>query len=196
MNVRPTLADETRDIAVLRERFTREAADRDLLDVAFRRLDSPIGALVIAATPRGIVRLAFENEPVDEVLDELATKVSPRVLEAPAGLDGVARELDEYFAGTRTRFDVAVDFALSSGFRRHVLDHLTQIPYGVTESYTQVALATDNPKAVRAVGSACATNPIPLIVPCHRVLRSDGSLGGYRGGLAAKRVLLDLEAAA
>lgn len=196
MNTTPTLADETSDLERLHDRLARAAAERDVLDVAFRRLDSPIGTLVVAATPRGVVRLAFENEIVDEVLDELVTKVSPRVLETPRGLDEVARELEEYFAGTRTRFDVSIDFTLSSGFRRRVLGHLTQIPYGVTESYTEVAVATDNPKAVRAVGSACATNPVPLIVPCHRVLRSDGSLGGYRGGLAAKRVLLDLEAAA
>lgn len=196
MSTAPTPTSELRDIATLRERLARVAGERELLDVAYRRLDSPIGSLIIAATPRGVVRLAFENEPVDEVLEELAAKLSPRVLEAPVRLDEVARELDEYFAGARTRFDVAVDFALSSGFRRHVLDYLVRIPYGLTESYAEVAIATDNPKAVRAVGSACATNPIPLIVPCHRVLRSDGSLGGYRGGLAAKRVLLALEAAA
>lgn len=188
--------DEDRTLAELQATLAEKSQESQLLDVAYRFVESPIGRILIAATPRGVVRLAFDNEPVDGVLIELATRVSPRVLEAPRPLDEAARELDEYFGHARDRFEVPVDFALSRGYRLEVLAHLSTIPFGRTESYADVAAATGNPKAVRAVGSACATNPIPLIVPCHRVLRSDGSLGGYRGGLAAKRLLLDLEAAA
>lgn len=191
----PTTVDEDRALAHLHARLTARAQEVQLLDVAYRFIESPIGRLLIASTPRGVVRLAFESESVDDVLTELASRVGPRVLEAPRPLDGAAQELDEYFSHSRSHFDVPVDFTLSRGYRREVLAHLTTIPFGRTESYTEVAAATGNPKAVRAVGSACATNPLPVIVPCHRVLRSDGSLGGYRGGLAAKRMLLDLEAA-
>jgi len=111
-------------------------------------------------------------------------------------LDPVAREIEEYFAGRRSQFDVALDFRLSQGFRRNVLGRLCEIGYGQTASYAAVAAAAGNPKAVRAVGSACATNPLPIVVPCHRVVRSDGSIGQYAGGLEAKRTLLALEAAA
>jgi methylated-DNA-[protein]-cysteine S-methyltransferase len=128
-------------------------------------------------------------------LQALAGRISPRILAAPRRLDDVARQLDEYFAGRRTAFDVALDRRLSAGFRRTVLDHLAAISYGCTESYAQVAVATGHPRAVRAVGTACATNPLPVVVPCHRVLRSDGSLGGYLGGLEVKRALLELEGA-
>lgn len=173
------------------------AADRDrMLDIAYRTVDTPVGSLLVAATEHGIVRVAFEREDHDAVLADLAARVSPRILKAPVRVDNAARQLEEYFARTRTSFDLSVDFRLSSGFRLSVLKHLRDIDYGNTESYAAVALATGNPKAVRAVGSACATNPIPVIVPCHRVLRSDGSLGGYLGGLDAKRALLTLECAA
>lgn len=173
------------------------AATRDeLLDVAYRTVDSPVGALLVAATQKGIVRVAFEGEDHEAVLDVLSTRLSPRILLAPARLDAAARELDEYFAGRRTSFDLPLDFSLSGGFRLTVLDHLRSIAYGHTESYSEVASAAGSPRAVRAVGSACATNPLPVIVPCHRVLRSDGSLGGYLGGLDAKRALLAMEAAA
>lgn len=191
-----TEAIEERDLTELRDRLAEAAAHADLLDVAYRSVDSPIGRVLLAATPRGLVRVAFANEPTEDVLVELATHLSPRVLEAKRPLDDVAHQLDEYFSGARQRFDLPVDFALSRGYRRTVLAHLTTIPFGQTESYTRVAAATGNPRAVRAVGSACATNPVPLVVPCHRVLRSDGSLGGYRGGLEAKRLLLELEGAA
>ena len=130
------------------------------------------------------------------VLDELARTVSPRVLSAPARLDGAARQIEEYFAGRRTLFDLPLDFRLARGFRRAVLTHLGDIAYGETASYTAVAAAAGNPKAVRAVGTACATNPLPLVVPCHRVVRSDGTVGQYVGGAEAKRALLRLEAAA
>lgn len=174
-----------------------EAAGRTgHLDVAYRVVDSPLGGLLVATTERGIVRVAFEGEDHEAVLESLASRLGPGILRAPQRLDSAARELDEYFSGTRTAFDLPLDWSLSSGFRREVLDHLRVIGYGHTESYSEVAQATGRPKAVRAVGSACATNPLPVIVPCHRVLRSDGSLGGYLGGLDAKRALLELEAAA
>jgi methylated-DNA-[protein]-cysteine S-methyltransferase len=174
-----------------------EAAEREgLLDVAYRTVDSPVGSLLLAATSRGLVRVAFAGEGHDAVLQTLATRLSPRILRSPSRLDDVARELDEYFAGHRRTFDLPLDLSLSSGFRRTVLDHLPDIAFGRTETYTQVATAVGNPRAVRAVGSACATNPLPVVVPCHRVLRSDGSLGGYLGGLDAKRALLALESTA
>lgn len=173
------------------------AAERDgILDVAYRTVESPVGPLLLAATAEGLVRVAFSIEDPDEVLGALAGDISPRILAAPARLDPVAREFDEYFSGRRRRFDVPVDLRLARGFRREVLQHLTEIPYGGTRSYAQVAAAAGSPRAVRAVGTACARNPLPLVVPCHRVVRSDGTTGHYRGGDAAKRVLLALEAAA
>jgi len=180
----------------LHDRLVTAAADQDLLDVAYRVVDSPVGPLLLAATPRGLVRVAYAREDHDAVLARLAELISPRVLAAPARLDPAARQLEEYFAGHRREFALPLDLRLTGGYRREVLDHLTQVPYGRTESYTEVARATEHPRAVRAVGSACATNPLPVVVPCHRVLRSDGSLGGYIGGLAAKTTLLALEAAA
>jgi len=174
-----------------------ERADREgLLDVAYRVVDSPVGQLLLAATPRGLVRVAYASEGHDAVLARLADLVSPRVLRAPARLDVAARELDEYFAGLRRRFDLPLDLGLSRGFRRAVLTHLRDIAYGATESYSVVAAAAGSPAAVRAAGTACATNPLPVVVPCHRVVRSDGSIGRYVGGAAAKRTLLALEAAA
>lgn len=172
------------------------AAQRDgLLDIAYRTLDTPVGTLLLAATEQGLVRVAYDREDHDAVLAKLAGVVSPRILRAPARLDAVARQLSEYFDGGRRLFDVPLDFRLSSGFRRAVLAHLPDIGYGHTESYAQVALAAGSPKAVRAVGTACATNPLPVVVPCHRVVRSDGSFGGYVGGEDAKRTLLTMEAA-
>jgi len=182
--------------AHLRDRLVAAAHREGLLDVAYRTVDSPVGPLLLASTSAGLVRVAFDLEGQDAVLAELATLVSPRILAAPARLDAVARQVDEYFAGVRHDFDVPLDFRLSKGFRRAVLEHLVDIPYGRTESYAQVATAAGSPKAVRAVGTACATNPIPLVVPCHRVVRSNGSFGGYRGGEDAKRLLLTMEAAA
>lgn len=172
-----------------------EAADRSgVLDVAYRTLESPVGRLLLAATDRGLVRVAFDREDHDAVLARLAQQVSPRLLHAPARLDAAARELDEYFAGRREGFDLPLDLQLAHGFRRAVLTHLREIGYGRTESYAQVALAAGSPRAVRAVGTACATNPLPIIVPCHRVVRSDGSYGQYLGGVEAKAQLLRLEA--
>lgn len=164
-----------------------------LLDVAYRTIDTPVGLLLLAATDLGLVRVAYAREGHDRVLAGLADAISPRILSAPARLDAVARELDEYFAGTRTLFDLPLDRRLSAGFRREVLAHLSDIPYGTTSSYATVARQAGNPKAVRAVGTACATNPLPIVVPCHRVVRSDGAPGGYAGGQATKVALLALE---
>ncbi|MFJ5957425.1 methylated-DNA--[protein]-cysteine S-methyltransferase [Paenarthrobacter sp. NPDC092416] len=180
----------------LHARLARQAQELHRLDIAYRVVESPIGRLLLAATEQGILRVAFDLENHDAVLQLLADNVSPRILEAPARLDEAARELDEYFRGTRRAFDLPLDFRLSRGFRLSVLHHLPDIAYGSTESYAQVALAAGSPKAVRAVGTACATNPLPVVVPCHRVVKSDGSFGGYLGGVDAKRTLLALEAAA
>lgn len=171
------------------------AADaRDEVDVGYRIVDGPIGPLLLAATPTGLVRVAFASEGEDTVLQELADRVSPRVLPLPARLDETARELDEYFGGRRRRFEVPLDWQLSSGFRRDVLGHLSvDVEYGHTTSYAGLATLAGSPRAVRAVGTACATNPIPVVVPCHRVVRSDGSVGRYRGGEEAKHALLQLE---
>jgi len=182
------------DLRRLHARLERDAQADDLLDIAYRTVDSAVGPLLLAATPRGLVRVAFANEGHDSVLLTLSQRISPRMLEAPTRLDPVARQLDEYFAGRRHGFDVALDWSLSHGFRRTVLEHLyADIGYGSTASYATLAGLSGSPKAVRAVGTACATNPIPLVVPCHRVIRSDGTVGSYRGGPVAKRALLDLE---
>ena len=181
------------DLGPLHDRLVAAAQADGLLDVAYRTLDTPVGTLLLAATEQGLVRVAYDVEGHDAVLATLASRVSPRVLAAPGRLDPVARELDEYFAGSRRAFDVPLDRRLSSGFRAEVLRHLPEIGYGHTESYAQVAAAAGNARAVRAVGSACATTPLPVVVPCHRVVRSDGSIGGYAGGPAAKRALLTLE---
>lgn len=171
------------------------AAERSgLLDVAYRTIDTPVGPLLLAATDHGLVRVAFEREGFDTVLQALAARISPRVMEAPRRLDAIAAEMDQYFAGRRRAFDVPLDHALSSGFRQVVQRYLPQIAYGHTQSYKEVAELVGNPRAVRAVGTACATNPLPVVVPCHRVLRSDGTLGGYIGGLDTKKALLELEA--
>ncbi len=180
----------------LRDALAAKAAEAQLLDLAYRRVDSPIGSLLLVATERGLVRVAFASQDHDRVLDQLATAISPRVLEAPRRLDPAARELDEYFAGTRRDFDLPLDLTTTGEFRRAVQLLLPTIGYGRTVSYSELAALAGRPAAVRAVGTACATNPLPVVVPCHRVLRGDGSLGGYLGGLEAKRTLLDLEASA
>ena len=173
------------------------AAQRDgILDVAYRTVESPVGPLLLAATEAGLVRVAYAIEGHDAVLQTLADRISPRVLAAPARLEAPARELDEYFTGRRRSFDLPLDWRLSAGFRRAVLSHLPEIGYGQTASYAAVAGLAGNPKAVRAAASACATNPLPVVVPCHRVIYSDGRTGGYRGGSEAKRTLLTLEEAA
>ena len=187
------LAPDPAALDRLRSRLAQAAAADGLLDVAYRTVDSPIGGLLLAATDTGLVRVAFESEGFDAVLDDLGRRLSARVLRAPARLDAAAGELEEYFAGTRHAFDVPLDLQLTSGFRRAVVAHLPDIAYGRTASYAAVAALAGSPRATRAVGTACALNPLPLVVPCHRVVRSDGSLGQYRGGGAVKRWLLDLE---
>jgi methylated-DNA-[protein]-cysteine S-methyltransferase len=179
----------------LHERLVADAEREGLLDLAYRTVDSPVGPLLLAATEQGLVKVAFDRQDHDAVLAGLAETVSPRILRAPARLDSVTRQLEEYFTGGRRSFDVPLDFRLARGFRLSVLEHLPDIGYGHTESYAQVAAAAGSPKAVRAVGTACALNPLPLVVPCHRVVRSDGSYGQYAGGEEAKRTLLTMEAA-
>ena len=180
----------------LHARLATAAQADGILDVAYRTVDSPVGSLLLAATEAGLVRVAYAIENHDAVLQTLSDRISPRVLNAPARLDAVARELDEYFGGQRHGFDVPLDWRLSAGFRSAVLHRLPEIGYGHTASYAAVARLAGNPGAVRAVGTACATNPLPVVVPCHRVVRSDGGMGGYLGGTEAKRTLLTLEAAA
>jgi methylated-DNA-[protein]-cysteine S-methyltransferase len=184
------------DVTALHDRLVERASATDSLDVGYRIVDSPVGHLLLAATDLGLTRLAFESEDHEAVLDSLATRIGSRILRDDKRFDELARELDDYFARRRHTFDVRIDLRLAHGFRLEVLRHLRDIPYGHTESYAQVAASAGNPRAVRAVGSACATNPVPIVVPCHRVVRSDGALGGYLGGTAVKRWLLDVESAA
>jgi methylated-DNA-[protein]-cysteine S-methyltransferase len=180
----------------LHRRLEQEAEKAELVDVAYTTVDSPLGRLLLAATPKGLARVAYASEDHDRVLDILGQKLSPRILRAPKRLDDAARELDEYFDKRRQVFDLKLDLSLSRGFRQLVQTHLPEIGYGQTRSYRQVAELVGSPNAIRAVGTACATNPLPIVVPCHRVLRTDGTLGGYIGGLEAKTALLKLEAAA
>jgi methylated-DNA-[protein]-cysteine S-methyltransferase len=174
----------------------RSAADRDLVDVAYRTVDTPIGNLLLATTARGLVRVGFACEGLDTVLAGLAQRVSPRILRVPSRLDPAARQVEEYFAGRRRRFDLPVDFRLAAGFRKAVLERLPEIAYGSTASYAALAAEVGHPRAVRAVGTACARNPLPIVVPCHRVVRSDGTIGNYLGGPEVKRKLLEMERAA
>jgi methylated-DNA-[protein]-cysteine S-methyltransferase len=187
--------------------IARGAAAAGLLDVAYMTEDTPVGRLLLAATPSGLVRVAYldvaasSDDPevagdADSVLTMLATRVSPRILEAPAALDGVRREFDEFFAGRRRAFDVRLDWRLTgAGFSRRVLDATVRIPYGSVSTYKQVATAAGSPRASRAAGNALGANPVPIVVPCHRVLHSGGGLGGYTGGLHRKRTLLAIEGA-
>jgi methylated-DNA-[protein]-cysteine S-methyltransferase len=175
------------------DRLKARAAEAGLLDVAYTTTDSPFGPLLLAQTRRGLVRVGLPNQDSDELLADLAERVSPRVLEAPGELDAARRELDLYFKGRLDRFDLALDWRLSGGFRQRVLRAINRIPYGQTRSYTEMARKAGNERAVRAAGTACGSNPIPLVVPCHRVLRTGGALGGYGGGLPMKQALLELE---
>jgi methylated-DNA-[protein]-cysteine S-methyltransferase len=164
-------------------------------DVSYAVIDSPVGRLVAAGTPRGLARLAYVDDSggLDAVLDALAARLSPRILEAPARLDSVARELDEYFAGRRTAFELPVDWALVAPFGRRVLRATAAIPFGATASYAEVAASAGSPRGSRAAGNALGSNPVPIVVPCHRVLRTGGALGGYTGGLHRKEALLRIE---
>jgi len=165
-----------------------------LLDVAYTLTDSPVGKLLLATTPAGLVKLAYlDGDDEADVLQRLAAKLSPRILASPRQLDEPRRELEEYFAGKRQRFDLPLDWSLSHGFSRRVLEATYGIPFGSVSTYSGVASQAGSPRAYRAAGNALGANPIPIIVPCHRILHADGGLGGYTGGLERKRVLLCLE---
>jgi len=179
-----------------RDALAKRADAAELVDVAFERHDSPLGSLVLGATAKGLVRVGLPVEGEDAVLDELAERISPRVL--CASRESVTRarhQLDEYFAGRLRCFEVPLDWQLTVGFRREVLRATARIPYGQTASYREVATRAGSPAAFRAAGSALATNPLPIVVPCHRVLPASGGIGDYRGGAEAKARLLDLERA-
>lgn len=190
------LAADDSALSRLRDRLARDAERAGTLDVGYRTVDTAVGPLLLAATPAGLVRVAFlAHDPEETELSRLAAKVSPRVLRAPARLDDAAVQIEQYLVGDRTAFDLPLDLQLTGGFRRQVVEHLRHIGYGRRESYADVAAAVGNPKAVRAVGSACGHNPLPLVIPCHRVVRTDGSIGQYAGGAEVKARLLALEAA-
>jgi methylated-DNA-[protein]-cysteine S-methyltransferase len=171
--------------------IAERAAAEGLLDVAYASVDSPLGPLVVAATPRGLARVSYGDE--DAVLLELAAKLSPRILESPARLDVARRELGEYFEGKRQTFDLPLDWSLTRGFASKVLRQTARIPFGQTSTYAEVAGRAGSPRAVRAAGNALGANPMPVVVPCHRVLRTGGALGGYTGGIERKQFLLGLE---
>jgi methylated-DNA-[protein]-cysteine S-methyltransferase len=181
-----------REAEAAASRFVRTASERDV-DVTYAVVPSPFGPLLVAGTSRGLVRLGYPHEKIDRVLQEIAARVSPRILEAPDRLDAVRREIDEYFEGRRRHFDLPIDWALTHAFGREVLRATARIPFGEVATYREVAERAGRPRAIRAAGNALASNPIPIVVPCHRVLRSDGTLGGYTGGLDRKRYLLRLE---
>ena len=176
-------------------RLAERAAAEGLADVSYTAADSPFGSLLVAATRRGLVRLAIPEEEIDSVLERLARRVSPRIVQAPAPLDPVRRELEEYFAGRRRGFELPLDWSLIGPFGRKVLRVTSAIPYGGVLSYAEVAAEAGSPRGSRAAGNALGSNPIPIVIPCHRVLRSGGALGGYGGGVERKRWLLELEGA-
>jgi methylated-DNA-[protein]-cysteine S-methyltransferase len=186
----------TTELTELKGRVAEAAEAAGLVDVAYARYDAPVGELLLAATPRGLVKVSFDLEDPESTLARLATELSPRVLERPARLDEARRELDEYFAGSRREFELALDWRLAEGFRRRVLRATARIPFGATSTYSKVAAAAGSPRAHRAAGTALGANPLPIVVPCHRVLRTGGALGGYGGGLEMKEQLLRLESAA
>lgn len=183
----------TVDTAALTARLGKAAVEQGLLDLAYCEIDSPVGRLLGVASPEGLIKLGYPNRDVDEQLEWLAGEVSPRILEAPARLDEVRRELDEYFEGERRSFDLPIDWTLTKGFVNRVLRETARIPFGETRSYGEMAESVGSPRAFRAAGSALGANPIPIVVPCHRVLRAGGALGGYGGGIAVKTKLLALE---
>lgn len=174
-------------------RLAAAAERRGLLDVAYATVDSPLGSLHAAGTPRGLIMLAYADAPLEERIEVLAREVSPRVLEAPERLDPVRRQLDEYFAGRRRGFEVPIDWSLLRGYTREVLRRTAEIPFGQASSYAEIALRAGSPRGWRAAGNALGANPMPIVVPCHRVLASGGGIGGYTGGLERKRFLLALE---
>ena len=176
-------------------RLAARVAAEGLSDVSYATADSPFGTLLLAATKRGLVRVAFPEEDVDSVLERLARRISPRIVETPAPLDPVRRELDEYFTGHRREFELPLDWTLVGRFGRRVLGVTSEIPYGGVLTYGEVAADAGSPRGSRAAGNALGSNPMPIVVPCHRVLRTGGALGGYGGGVERKRWLLELEGA-
>lgn len=181
------------DLARLRAGLAERAAREGILDVAHGRYASPLGELTVMVTPRGLVRVSYPGEGVERQLAEIAERISPRILDAPERTDTVRRQLDEYFAGRRHDFQVPIDWRLVRGFAGDVLRATARIPFGAVSSYREVAAEAGSPNAYRAAGNALGSNPIPIVVPCHRVLHAGGSLGGYTGGLDRKRYLLRLE---
>jgi methylated-DNA-[protein]-cysteine S-methyltransferase len=177
------------------QRLSNRLAGQGLADIGYAPVDSPFGELLLAASDQGLLRLAFPEEDADSVLERLAARVSPRIVEAPARLDPIRRELDEYFEGRRREFELPLDWTLVGPFGRRVLAAASRIPYGDVLTYTDVAAEAGSPRGSRAAGNALGANPIPIVVPCHRVLRGSGALGGYAGGLARKQFLLELEGA-
>ena len=181
------------DVARLRDALARRAATEGVLDVAYGRADSPLGPLTVFVTPRGVARISYAHEEVAEQLEEAAARLSPRLLASPERTDVVRRQLDEYFDGRRRSFDLPIDWRLVRGFAGEVLRATARIPFGAVSSYREVAAEAGSPNAYRAAGNALGSNPIPIVVPCHRVLHAGGGLGGYTGGLERKRYLLSLE---
>jgi methylated-DNA-[protein]-cysteine S-methyltransferase len=175
------------------ERFAERAAAEGLVDVSYALVDSPLGKLLAAQTKRGLVELAYEDGDADALLVKLSSRLSPRMLEAPAKLDDVRRQLDEYFEGRRTQFDTPIDWSLSSGFTQRILQATARVPFGQLATYREMATKAGNERAVRAAGNALGSNHIPIVVPCHRIIRTGGALGGYTGGLERKEFLLKLE---
>lgn len=173
--------------------LAERAAGAGLLDVAYAEVDSPLGPLIVAATPHGLARVAYADDGRDAALEDIARRISPRVLESPSRLDATRRELDEYFDGERREFDIPLDLRLVRGFGARVLAYTSRVPFGQVTTYAEVATAAGSPRGSRAAGNALGANPIPIVVPCHRVLRSGGGLGGYTGGLDRKRRLLAVE---
>ena len=180
----------------LKEELRKRAMNGGLVDIAYATIESPLGPLLAATTKRGLLRLSYQDENVDAALERLALNVSPRIVESPKSLDGVRRELDEYFAGRRKSFELAIDWSFASGFVRRVLKATARVPFGNVSSYAQIAAQAGSPRASRAAGNALGANPVPIVVPCHRVIHSGGGLGGYGGGLERKRELLRLEGVA
>jgi methylated-DNA-[protein]-cysteine S-methyltransferase len=186
--------DVADDAARASERAVAAARALGLTDVSYAFEPSPVGDLLVAVTPRGLIRIAYNgHEHADDALEELARRVSPRVVESPAALDEVRRELDEYFEGKRTSFDIPVDWRLHDGFSRRVLRATARIPFGKLLTYGEVAAKAGSPRGHRAAGNALGSNRIPIVVPCHRVVRSGGKIGGYTGGIERKEYLLELE---
>ena len=181
------------DVDGLRSTLATRAADEGLLDVAYGTYESPLGSLTVMVTPLGLVRLSYPGEGIEDQLQELADRVSPRILAAPERTDDVRRQLDAYFAGQRHAFDVPIDWRLVRGFAGEVLRATARIPFGGVSSYREIATAAGSPNAYRAAGNALGSNPVPIVVPCHRVLHAGGGLGGYTGGVERKRYLLQLE---